>query len=176
MHIDEGNVLTQRTQHAILNSFLLSMLSSNTEIAVIRRSAPCLSYLRRAGEVLNPDGDLDHFSNDELMTISSTKAVVRFSEAGYYRSKVLFVEYAGWASFTLNWKPPGAAALEVVPRRSLFAMHPGLGVPVAVLTNRVPAAAGCDAGSVDAVSLPAVTETGLGGVRVRSCCQMTRSW
>jgi hypothetical protein len=64
---------------------------------------------------------------------------------------------------------------EVVPSGSLFAMQPGLGAQVTVLTNRVPSAAGCDAGSVDTASLPAVTETGLGGVRVHSCCQMVRS-
>jgi hypothetical protein len=36
--------------------------------------------------------------------------------------------------------------------RSLFAMHLGLGTPITVLTNHVPAAAGSDAGSVDAES------------------------
>jgi hypothetical protein len=114
--------------------------------------------------VLGPDGELDHFSLDELVTTSGSNAVIRFSETGYYRVKILFVDYWGWSGMVLYWKPPGLN-WEVVPRRSLFAMHPGLGVPITVLANGIPAAENCEAGSLN-TGIPALAETGLGGVRV----------
>lgn len=117
---------------------------------------------------MGPDGDVDHTSDDEFVSDKNTNPTVRFSEAGYYRVKTVFLERGGWAGFRLSWKVPGAESFENIPERSLFSAPPGLAVPVTMTTRGgVPTVPRCEAGGVASFSAAPVATEGLGGVRVR---------
>lgn len=79
-----------------------------------------------------PDFEIDHFVDDELVGIKNDQPLVTFSEAGYYRVKLLWAEHAGNSGLLLTWRRPGDESLVQIDPADLHAVHPGAPVPVAV--------------------------------------------
>lgn len=117
---------------------------------------------------MGADGNVDHTNNNEFVGDKYANPTVRFSEAGFYRVKTVFLERGGWAGFSMKWKVPGAEAFEDIPDRALYSVPPGLAVPVTMTTRGdVPALPRCTAGSVADFAAAPIASEGVGGMRVR---------
>jgi hypothetical protein len=91
---------------------------------------------------------IDEASDDELVGGSGDKPIIKFSEAGYYRMKLLWCEFGGYASLHTRWKRSAESTYRVIEPRLLYAVHPGMPVGVRVAIGSVLAEAKCSAGSV----------------------------